>query len=534
MLAGGTKSIQSVAGCDNKKVNELVSKMTSFLETLQIIQKNSSNQLRGESEGKIKEYMDTQPQKFLEECIGLLSNKSIEPEIKQMVLLLLIKAFDNSAQPQLYWPGLPIEAKDAVRMQCLGLLVDPSIIVLKTVGQLIGLIFTLDYGTTSEWASLLKNLGTQVTSVDQLNIVKASIFALQYICQALAKRKVQLRTSEEKSVIISSCVFVLDADEARVPTSVKKVALQALRDSIRFVLDFLRENESAFTGALQAVVLSSKSSDIDLQLLGLQTLVEIGKDAYNCLNRVYMDGIIENLRTLLESQDESLALGFTEFWTVIATRECNFQQPEYVIWNSDGQNSVQKSQGFIKAYHSGLLPILLKNLGRQEIEGDDETSLSVVQSTQNCLWRMFQLLQKDSFKDGVAFIEGCLANDDVDVKCAGLRCYASLVLALTPANATDFVQSSYFPLIEMFSDNTKLNTRILSALIAITQNLPSLYLQEQTGKPIIEKVLNRFKSSPKECKSICLLIQSKKSFKFGGNESNTLRNCDQIYSQIRQ
>ena len=92
-------------------------------------------------------------------------------------------------------------------MACFSQLVSDNELVLKSAGQLIAVIFTIEYPDNA-WPDLLDNLA-QNTNNNNLNIVKASIYTIQYICESFQKARVQLRTSDEMQTVLSTLSMML-------------------------------------------------------------------------------------------------------------------------------------------------------------------------------------------------------------------------------------------------------------------------------------------------------------------------------------
>ena len=168
--------------------------MSNFLAILEQVYKTTSDQVRNEAESKIREYMLSRPREFLEECIANFQKGDLNPSIKQIISVLLCKSITEKTC-SIHWSQIPDDIKENIKRACFSQLISDNDRVLKSAGQLIAVMFTLQY-VENKWGDLLDNLSSN-TSNNNLNIVKASIYTIQYICESFQQEKIQLRTSEE-------------------------------------------------------------------------------------------------------------------------------------------------------------------------------------------------------------------------------------------------------------------------------------------------------------------------------------------------
>ena len=296
----------------------------------------------------------TNPSGYLLDLSNELANSASPAKVRQLAGILvknLIQNLTNDPLLEKVWERADPNIKLQVRNSTLGTLASEEKDVRLIAAQTVASIACIDI-PKGQWLELLGILITNSTNLNKIFKVSA-IRTLGYICEGLPEGTVR---KEQADSILTALATSLDHSETDL--EVKKVALDSLRNSLKFIRANIA-NESERSLILNLLFGCCSDQSVEIRKESMMIICDLITYYYD-----YIDTNLIELGALtynsIRSNDLDVSIFAIEFWNQAADEEANrlFMQDK-------------PCKNYISTAASTLVPLLLEKIHFFEQDQDD-------------------------------------------------------------------------------------------------------------------------------------------------------------------
>lgn len=463
----------------------------------------SPNQQEREKNAHILNTLLTQnPNNFANLSQTTIQNPNIPIKARKLIITGLTKSLrpnNTEGAKKTIFPSLTPQIKELLKTASFNTLIAKDDTLKHSAGNLIAALYTLDLKSDKKWDQILSSL-TQNVKNDDLNIQKAAIITLGYICENLFNDNfTDLSGGDVDTLLGGICMGLESYGE------LSKTSVMALGYSISFLKKKLRDvsvRDYIFDILVKLLIKAMEMNDINVLVPTISCLEEISRNVYEDFGK-YFNIVFEKILMCYSSNDNQVIMTINEFFkTLLESEKINPKNYFENFWKKLAENCLK-----------ALLNI-------DETIEDEEGGLSLTKSFFLLLNTINSVYISQTQTDLKNFVCEYIEKDETRTKVVALIVYESLLESSPTETIYEFVNTSFGGLINFISvGDFYLKKHSLEFLKKLAEYHPSIILVDQNFIKISQKFLSILNSSISDEEDMIIKKQVLKTLEHLANNS---------------
>jgi importin subunit beta-1 len=450
---------------------------------------SGDNTIRSNSQKKIEELIITNPVQLSYAAAAAFTDESNLEQIRQTAGILINRSIAMAKDgPEKFWMGIDAQVRNEIKTCLLGTLATKSDNIKRVAAAVIAEICKIEI-PLKEWQDIIPILAKN-TSHQDVEIKKAAILTLGYICENLKSNPGALEADKIDNILTSICLG-LAPEETNL--AIKQLAVKALNDSLVFMEAYFEKKE--IRDFVMNLLLQNCLHDTkEIKIKGLQCLIDVTKLHYDKMLD-YVPPILKVTQAAMQSSDREVVMPAVEVWNTVATEDKERGQ---------GRSETGKSMVFNKAslnltslVYGEIIPYLHKFLLSDPTAADEDEG-SLLSYTSRCLSSICEAVGDNYLASATDFAGIYLQSANPVEKRAGLVCFASMLEGPSKEKLVPLVSHVLGTITNMLGEpNIIVQEAAASTLAKTAEVLAECFLQTQNIVQILPSLTNALNSKPK-------------------------------------
>ena len=444
-----------------------------FVQTYITAYTSPNPQEREKSSIILNTLLNQNPNLFTNLSLNTIKNPAINITARKLIITGLTKSIrpnNTEGAKKSIFPILDPKTKEDLKNAAFTTLIDKDDNLKHSAGNLIAALYTLDLKGEKKWDGILNSL-TQNVKNNDLNIQKAAIITLGYICENLFNDNfIDLSNKDIDTLLGGICMGLEEYGE------LSKTSVMALGYSISFLKKKLKEEsvrDYIFDILVKLLIKAFEKNDVNVLVPTISCLEEISRNVYDDFGK-YCGIVFEKILNCYTINDNQIIITINEFFKTLL--------------ESEKMNPKNYFENFWKKLAENCLKALL-NI--DETIEDEEGGLSLTKSFFLLLNTINSVYISQTQNDLKKFVCEYIEKDETRIKVVALIVYESLLESSPTETIYEFINTSFGGLINFISvGDFYLKKHSLEFLKKLAEFHPSIILVDQNFIKISQKFLN--------------------------------------------